>query len=63
MATLAKTNVSHLQPGDLLVINNEPMTVKYIDGPDKIGTYDINVIDQYGNSHIEIVTGLVTISL
>jgi hypothetical protein len=63
MATLVETYASHLQPGDLLVIKNEPVLVKYIDGPDKIGTYDINVIDQNGNSHIEIVTGLVTISL
>lgn len=63
MATLVKTYASHLQPGDALVVNNEPLTIKYIDGPDRIGTYDISVIDSLGNSHIEIVTGLVTISL
>jgi hypothetical protein len=63
MATLVKTYASHLQPGDALIINNEPLTIKYIDGPDKIGTYDISVIDKYGNPHIEIVSGLVTISM
>ena len=63
MATLVKTYASHLQPGDALIVNNEPLTIKYIDGPDHIGTYDISVVDNFGNSHIEIVTGLVTISL
>jgi hypothetical protein len=63
MATVTSIPASNVICGDNVVINNNTYIVKYIDGPDKIGTYDLNVIDQFGNSHIEIVTGLVTISL
>jgi hypothetical protein len=63
MATVTSIPASSVICGDNVVINNNTYTVKYIDGPDKIGTYDLNVIDQFGNPHIEIVTGLVTISL
>ena len=61
MATLVKVQPKHLNCGDQIVFNNNVHTVKYIDGPDRIGTYDVNVIDQTGNSHIELVTDLVTI--
>jgi hypothetical protein len=63
MTTLVKTYVKNLQCGDNLVVNNKPFTVKYIDGPDSIGTYDVAVIDEFGNSHIELVTGVVTITM
>ena len=63
MATVTSIPASNVICGDNVVINNNTYIVKYIDGPDKIGTYDLNVIDQFGNPHIEIVTGLVTISL
>ena len=43
MATLVKTYVKNLQCGDNLIVNNKPFTVKYIDGPDSIGTYDVGV--------------------
>jgi len=62
MATLVKVQPMHLNCGDQIVFdNNVVRTVKYIDGPDRIGTYDLNVIDENGNSHIELVTDLVTI--
>jgi hypothetical protein len=62
MATLVKVQPQNLNCGDQIVLhNNVVRTVKYIDGPDRIGTYDVNVIDQTGNSHIELVTDLVTI--
>ena len=62
MATLVKVQTMHLNCGDQIVLdNNVVRTVKYIDGPDRIGTYDVNVIDEVGNSHIELVTDLVTI--
>jgi hypothetical protein len=62
MATLVKVQPMHLNCGDQIVLdNNVVRTVKYIDGPDRIGTYDVNVIDEVGNSHIELVTDLVTI--
>jgi len=61
MATMVKVQPMHLNCGDQIVIQNNVHTVKYIDGPDRIGTYDVNVIDENGNSHIELVTELVTI--
>ena len=62
MATLVKVQPMHLNCGDQIVLdNNVVRTVKYIDGPDRIGTYDLNVIDENGNCHIELVTDLVTI--
>jgi hypothetical protein len=61
MATLVKVQPMHLNCGDQIVIQNNVHTVKYIDGPDRIGTYDVNVIDENGFSHIELVTDLVTI--
>lgn len=61
MATLVKVQPMHLNCGDQIVLHNNVHTVKYIDGPDRIGTYDVNVIDVNGNSHIELVTDLVTI--
>jgi len=61
MATMVKVQPMHLNCGDQIVVNNNVHTVKYIDGPDRIGTYDVNVIDEQGNSHIELVTDLVTI--
>ena len=61
MATLVMVQPMHLNCGDQIVLHNNVHTVKYIDGPDRIGTYDVNVIDQTGNSHIELVTDLVTI--
>lgn len=61
MATLVKVQPMHLNCGDQIVVHNNVHTVKYIDGPDRIGTYDVSVIDEQGNSHIELVTDLVTI--
>ena len=61
MATLVQVPPMHLYCGDQIVLQNNVHTVKYIDGPDRIGTYDVNVIDENGNSHIELVTDLVTI--
>lgn len=49
--------------GDDIIINHHAGRVKYIDGPDSIGTYDIYFVDNSGKEHIEIVSGVVTISL
>ena len=61
MATMIKVQPMHLNCGDQIVIQNNVHTVKYIDGPDRIGTYDVSVLDGNGNSHIELVTEMVTI--
>lgn len=51
----------HLNMGDHVVINNQELTVKYVDTPDRIGTFDLYGTDQNGRDRHAIVTGLVTI--
>lgn len=62
--TLVKTYADKVQCGDIVVLpNHKAVTVKYIDGPDRIGTFDFHCVDETGHDQIEIVTGLVTIAL
>ena len=61
---MSKTTVvapTHLNMGDHIVINNQELTVKYVDAPDRIGTCDLYVTDQQGRDQHAIVTGLVTL--
>lgn len=48
-----------LQPGDHVLAANKDLTIKFIDGPDHCGAYDIYGIDQTGKDQIVIVTDLV----
>lgn len=51
-----------LQPGDQLVTpDNQVWNVKFVDGPDRIGTFDVGLIDAQGNNRFEIVHNLVKI--
>ena len=51
-----------LQPGDQLVTpDNHIWNVKFVDGPDRIGTFDVGLIDNEGNSKFEIVNNPVRI--
>lgn len=51
-----------LQPGDqLLTPDNHVWNVKFVDGPDRIGTFDVGLIDDQGNSKFEIVNNPVRI--
>ena len=51
-----------LQPGDLLVTpDNHVWSVKFVDGPDRIGTFDVGLIDTQGNSKFEILNNPVRI--
>ena len=51
-----------LQPGDQLVTpDNHIWNVKFVDGPDLIGTFDVGLIDDQGNSKFEIVNNPVRI--
>ena len=51
-----------LQPGDQLVTpDNHVWNVKFVDGPDRIGTFDVALIDEQGNSKFEIVNNPVRI--
>ena len=61
---MSKTTViqpKHLQMGDHVVINNQELTVKFVDAPDRLGTCDLYGVDQQGRDQHAIVTGLVTI--
>ena len=51
-----------LQPGDQLVTpDNHVWNVKFVDGPDRIGTFDVGLIDDQGNSKFEFVNNPVRI--
>lgn len=51
-----------LQPGDQLVTpDNHVWNVKFVDGPDRIGTFDVSLIDNQGNSKFEIVNNPVRV--
>jgi hypothetical protein len=61
---LSRTTViqpTHLQMGDHVVINNQELTVKFVDAPDRLGTCDLYGVDQQGREQHVFVTGLVTI--
>lgn len=61
--TLMQVTPNKVMCGDDIIVNNHVGKVKYIDGPDTHGTYDIHIVEKSGKEHIEIVTGVVTISL
>ena len=51
-----------LQPGDQMITpDNHVCSVKFVDGPDRIGTFDVGLIDNQGNSKFEIVNNPVRI--
>ena len=60
---LKKVAPANVLCGDQVIINNHSGLVKYIDGPDSIGTYDIHIVDKAGKEQIEIVAEVVTISM
>lgn len=60
---LKKVTPEKVLCGDEVIINNHSGLVKYIDGPDHRGTYDIHIVDKSGKEHIEIVAGVITLSL
>jgi len=61
MTTTGYTKPENLLTGDRVLIRDKECTLKYVDTPDKLGTYDMYVIDSHGHDQHEIVTGLVRI--
>jgi hypothetical protein len=55
MSALAICEPQNLQCGDTMVINQHLYLVTSIEGPDRIGTYDVMVVDGIGNKRAEIV--------
>jgi hypothetical protein len=60
-STLIPTDASKLQAGDRILLNSKSWIVKYISEPDRIGTYDLTLIDDSGTPGVGIVNGIVTI--
>ena len=49
--------------GDQVRINEHEYTVKAVNGPDRLGTYDFYVVDKQGRDHVEIVSEAITLHL
>lgn len=56
-----KVSPDKLQMGDTIVVHQQPCQVKYVDGPDRLGAYDVYVTDPSGQPHQEIITEPITI--
>jgi hypothetical protein len=55
---------SALLVGDTVMIrDNQTVTIKYVEGPDHIGAYEIGYVDAQGIHGIEIVTEPITLLL
>jgi hypothetical protein len=61
--TTTKCPASHLQCGDQIIVSGLVKTVVGIEGPDRIGTYDVFVQDDHGNKSQEIINGTVTLAM
>jgi len=58
-----KVNPSQITFGDTVIINHEPMMVKAVEGPDRIGTYELYVVDRTGRDRVEIIAEPITLHL
>lgn len=59
--TVGKVSPALLQMGDTIVVNQQPVVVNYVDGPDTHGAYDVYTLDKSGNPHQTIITDTVTL--
>ncbi len=60
--TTVKCPVSQLQCGDQVYVAGHVKTVVGIEGPDRIGTYDVFLQDDHGQKSQEIFNGTVTLA-
>ena len=61
MLMAVKCYPKNLQLGDRILLINHTYIITGIEGPDKIGSYDLQLIDDYNNKRLEIVLEPVTI--
>ena len=61
MSKVVMLSPDQLQCGDQLVLRNHLWQVQCISGPDRIGTYDVSLVDNYGNKTQEIILEPVTL--
>lgn len=59
--SLIVTDMKNVQPGDHIILTSQILTVKAINGPDHIGTYDVFCLNSSGIQSQEIACGSVTI--
>lgn len=59
--SLIVTDIKNVQPGDQIFIASQVLTVKALDGPDRIGTYDLFCLNSQGMPSQTIANGSVTI--
>ena len=53
---------SAIQPGDLIKFSdNNVGLVRFVEGPDRIGTYEVGLVDNSGAGKFEIINTPVTI--
>ncbi len=60
--TTLKCPASQLQCGDQILVSGQVKTIVGIEGPDRIGTYDVFVQDDHGLKSQEIINGTVTLA-
>jgi hypothetical protein len=58
--SLLLTDISKVQAGDRIIIDSRIMIIKCLDGPDRIGTYDLFLQDEHGTPAFSAVNGFVT---
>jgi hypothetical protein len=58
---LIPTAVNNVQAGDQIVVGSEVWTIKGLDGPDRIGTYDLFLTDNQGHDKLAFANGIVTL--
>lgn len=58
--TLVPTEVTAIQAGDQIVVESKVWTVKCLEGPDRIGTYDLFLQDDHGAPKVAVANGFVT---
>lgn len=55
MSKVVSLSPDQLQCGDQLLLKNHLWQVACISGPDRIGTYDVSLVDNNGNKTQEII--------
>jgi len=58
--SLLLTDISKIQAGDRILVDSKIWTIKCIDGPDRIGTYDLFLQDDNGVPALSVINGYVT---
>jgi hypothetical protein len=58
--SLVPTEIDRVQAGDQIVVDSKVWTIKALEGPDRIGTYDLFLQDDHGAPKIAVANGFVT---